>query len=122
MDDMVIFSSNKRGMHKSRQSIAQYLQNNLGVTLKDNWQVFRFDYIKCGKHYGRCLDFMGFKFYRNKTVLRKSIMLKATRKAKKLSKKNKATIYDIRQMMAYFGWIDCTDTYSMYERKEDMAA
>ena len=42
-------------------------------------------------------------------------MLKVTRKAKKLSKKEKITIYDIRQIMAYLGWIDCTDTYKMYE-------
>lgn len=116
MDDMVIFGSNKKVLHKMRERISEYLENNLGVKLKDNWQVFRFDYVKQGKHYGRCLDFMGFKFYRDKTILRKSIMLKATRKAKKISKKEKMTIYDIRQMMSYLGWIDCTDTYGMYEK------
>lgn len=116
MDDMVIFGSNKKVLHKVREKISLYLENNLGVELKDNWQVFRFDYIKNRKHYGRCLDFMGFKFYRDKTILRRSIMLKATRKAKKLSKKEKITIYDIRQMMAYLGWIDCSDTYGMYKK------
>ena len=116
MDDMVIFGSNKKVLHKVREKISLYLENNLGVELKDNWQVFRFDYIKNRKHYGRCLDFMGFKFYRDKTILRRSIMLKATRKAKKLSKKEKITIYDIRRMMAYLGWIDCSDTYGMYKK------
>lgn len=115
MDDMVIFGSNKRKLHKIREKISEYLYKELGVEMKDNWQVFRFDYIKCGKHYGRCLDFMGFKFYRDKTTLRRTIMLKATRKAKKMSKKEKVTIYDIRQMLSYLGWIDCTDTYCMYE-------
>ena len=43
-------------------------------------------------------------------------MLKATRKARKLSKKEKITIYDIRQMLSYLGWIDCTNTYGMYEK------
>lgn len=116
MDDMVIFSSNKRKLHKIKEKISERLEE-LGLTLKGNWQVFRFDYIKHGKHYGRCLDFMGFKFYRDKTILRKSIMLKACRKAKKISKKDKATIYDIRQMLSYIGWIDCTDTYNMYENR-----
>ena len=116
MDDMVIFGSNKRELHKMRKCISEYLQNNLGVQLKDNWQVFRFDYTRNNKRYGRCLDFMGFKFYRNRTILRESIMLKATRKAKKLSKKEKITIYDIRQMMSYLGWIDYTNTYGMYEK------
>lgn len=114
MDDMVIFGSNKRTLHRIREKISEYLRDNLGLQLKDNWQVFRFDYIKSGKHFGRPLDYMGFKFYRNKTILRKSIMFKATRKAKRISKKDKMTIYDIRQMMSYLGWIDCTDTYGMY--------
>lgn len=115
MDDMVIFGLNKRELHKMRKSIEEYLINKLGLQLKENWQVFRFDYLYKGKHRGRCLDFMGFKFYRDKTILRKSIMYKATRKAKKISKKDKPTIYDIRQIMSYLGWIDCTDTYKMYE-------
>lgn len=43
-------------------------------------------------------------------------MLKATRKARKISKKEKATILDARQMLSYLGWIDCTDTYDMYDK------
>lgn len=114
MDDMVIFGSNKRKLHEIRKCISDYLANNLGLTLKENWQVFRFDYIRKGKHYGRFLDFMGFRFYRDRTTLRKSIMLKASRKARAIGKKEKATVYDLRQMISYLGWIDCTDTYNFY--------
>lgn len=89
MDDMVIFGSNKRKLHKIRIAISKYLEE-LGLELKDNWQVFRFDYVKSGKHYGRPLDYMGFKFYRDKTILRTSIMLKSTRKAKKYTKRVKS--------------------------------
>lgn len=114
MDDMVIFCSNKKELHRMRDAISSYLNKNLGLTLKKNWQVFRFDYIKNGKRHGRCLDFIGFKFYRDKIVLRKSIMLKVSRKAKKMYKKDKATIHDIRQLLSYLGWLDYTDTYNMY--------
>lgn len=113
MDDMVIFGSNKKKLHKMRKSIEEYLKAE-GLQLKDNWQVFRFDYEKDGKRRGRDLDFMGFRFYRDRTILRKSIMLKANRKARKIGKKEKPTIYDIRQMLSYLGWIDATDTYRMY--------
>lgn len=117
MDDMVIFGSNKQVLHRIRQAISDYLDQELGLELKSNWQVFRFSYIdRNGKEQGRDLDFMGFRFYRNRTILRKSIMLKATRKARKISKKDKATILDARQMLSYLGWIDCTDTYCMYEK------
>ena len=108
MDDMVIFGSNKRVLHRMRQAISDYLGMELGLELKANWQVFRFSY---GNNQGRDLDFMGFRFYRNRTILRKSIMYKATRKARKISKKEKTTILDARQMLSYLGWIDCTDTY-----------
>ena len=114
MDDLVLFGSNKRKLHKARASIERYLKNELDLELKNNWQVFRFDYISKGGHCGRDLDFMGFRFFRDKTVLRKTIMLKATRKAKAISNKDKATLYDIRQILSYLGWIDCTDTYNMY--------
>ena len=115
MDDMIIFGSDKEDLHRKKDRIEIFLKEHLGLKLKDNWQVFRFDYITPdGKHRGRFLDYMGFRFYCDRTTMRKTIMLKATRKAKRLSKKDKPTIYDMRQMMAYLGWIDCTDTYGMY--------
>lgn len=117
MDDMVVFGSNKRELHTIRKEIEKYLSLELGLHLKDNWQVFRFDYVRGGKRYGRDLDFMGFRFFRDRTILRRSIMLKASRKARRIGKKDKATIYDIRQMLSYLGWIGCTDTYSMYENR-----
>lgn len=117
MDDMVVFGSNKKVLHRMREAISDYLVEELGLELKSNWQVFRFSYIDSdGNDRGRDLDFMGFRFYRNRTVLRKTIMYKATRKARKISKKEKPTIYDARQMLSYLGWIDCTDTYLMYQK------
>jgi retron-type reverse transcriptase len=114
MDDIVIFGSNKRKLHRIHQEIEKYLLEKLGLSIKDNWQVYRFDYIRGGEHFGRCLDFMGFKFYRDHVTLRRNIMLRAARKAKKLSRKEKPSIYEIRQMLAYIGWIDHTNTYGMY--------
>lgn len=114
MDDMVIFSSNKKKLAEMRKEIDNYLKDQLGLRLKENWQIYRFHYVKNGVDKGRDLDFLGFRFYRNKTTLRRSIMLKATRKAKKINTKEKATIYDIRQMLSYNGWLKYTDTYNMY--------
>lgn len=119
MDDMVIFGPNKRELHKMRKRIEQVLSINLGLELKGNWQVFLFDYVKKnGKRVGRDLDFMGFRFYRDKTTLRRQLMLKATRKARRIcKKKERKNIYDARQMLSYLGWIDATDTYTMYSKR-----
>lgn len=110
MDDMVIFGSNKKQLHEMRVKIEKYLDKNLGLELKKNWQVFRFDYN--GQF--RDLDFMGFRFYRDRITLRKSIMIKASRKARKIYKAEKPSVYSARQMLSYLGWIDHTDSYGFY--------
>ena len=115
MDDMVIFGANKRELHEMRRTIAEYLKRYLGLRMKGNWQVFRFHYItRKDKDIGRFLDFMGFRFYRNRVTLRRSIMLKASRKARHIYKTRKITIQSAKQMLSYLGWIDATDTYQMY--------
>lgn len=107
MDDMVLFCSNKRKLHQYRERIAQMLCDK-GLTLKDNWRIQRFDHSK-----GGCfLDYMGFRFYRGRTTLRRSIFYKISRKARKMGKK--PTIYQIRQFMSYIGWLNASDTYEAY--------
>lgn len=79
-------------------------------------QVFRFDYTekKTGKRKGRPLDFMGFQFYHDKTILRESIMLSCTRKVNRVAKKEKITWYDATAILSYMGYLSNTDTYDMY--------
>lgn len=119
MDDMVIFGSNKRELHEVQRKILWYLNEILGLDMNHKWQLFRFHYVKKnGKEIGRQLDFMGFQFFRNRTILRKSLMLRATRKARKISKKGiNRTAYDCRQMLSYKGWLTPTDTYNMYKSR-----
>lgn len=118
MDDMVIFGPNKRELHRIRREIEKYLNERLGLEMNPKWQVFLFHYVrKDGREIGRFLDFMGFRFYRNRTTLRRTLMLRATRKALKLGKKKCKSVYDCRQMLSYKGWITPTDTYGMYRKR-----
>lgn len=110
MDDMVILGSNKRRLHKIEIAINSYL-NNEELEMKYTHQVFL---LKYNETRGRCLDFMGFKFYRNRTTLRKKIYIRMCRKARKLYIKDKISIYECRQMLSYIGWLKCTDTYNAY--------
>lgn len=57
---------------------------------------------------------MGFQFYRDKTILRKSIMIRATRKAKRIGNKSSVNWHDASSMLSYMGWVSHTDTYNMY--------
>lgn len=104
MDDMVILDGNKRRLHRFRKEIETYLKNELGLELKDNWSVSRITNVNC-------IDYMGFRFFRNRTTLRKTIFLKAKRKARRMAKKDRKTVFEARQMISYLGWFDATDTY-----------
>lgn len=112
-DDIVIFGANKRKLWNTYDSIVKYL-GNLGLALNNRSQLFRFIYTKNGKDYGRDLDFMGYRFFRNKTILRRSIFYKMMRKARKIYKKDKPSIYELRQMMSYLGYIKSSDVYGAY--------
>lgn len=116
VDDFVLLSPNKKELHKAIKAISEYLEN-IELHLKSNYQVFKFAYTdKNGKTRGRPIDFMGFKFYRDRTVLRRGIMLRAVRKALKVSKKTKLNWYECTQLLCYLGWFKYTDTYKVFER------
>lgn len=118
MDDMIMFGSNKRVLHKIKDEVEKYLNRELDLQLNNKWQVFRFDYEYTDRNGkvvtgGRFLDFMGYRFYRNRTTLRRSVMLKATRKARRMKHPN---WYTASQMISYLGKFSETDTYGTYEQ------
>lgn len=118
MDDMVIFGANKRKLRRIKEEVERYLNTKLGLTLKENWQIFRFDYVfPDGRRVGRDLDFMGFRFFRDRTILRRKLMMRMSRKAERLRRKERKSVHDCRQMMSYLGWLDATDTYGFYKKR-----
>lgn len=112
MDDMIIFDSNKRKLHHVRNAVEDYI-NGIGLRLKENWQVFRFHTMN---NKGRFLDFMGFRFYRNRITLRRRIALKAMRKARHVGKKKYISTHDARQLLTYIGWTKCIDVYKWFRK------
>ncbi len=118
MDDIVIFGRNKKQLRKDFEKIREYI-TSLGLEVKGNYQIFRFDYFDKqdnNRRKGRPIDFMGFKFYRDKTTIRSSIFLKARRAVTRIRRKNKITWYDACQIVSYLGWFYVTDTYGAYKK------
>ena len=126
MDDMVILGKSKKKLHKIRKAIEMYLNDNLDLELKGDWQVFRFEYavMKDGKQIfdgngkqitkGRMLDFMGFQFHNDRTTIRKSNIESARRKANHIAKQGKISWYNASVMLSYMGMFRHTDTYGYY--------
>lgn len=106
MDDMVIFGNNKKSLHKMREEIDRRLNEN-GLQLKSNWQVCRLD--------KEPLDFMGFRFYRKHTALRKCIMFSITRKVRKAYRAGaNVSAGSAAAVISYLGWITHSDSYGMF--------
>lgn len=113
MDDMVILGHSKTNLHLIRLIICAELAF-IGLYMKHNWQVFEFDYAINGRHYGRDLDFMGFRFFIDRISIRRNIYYKICRKARRLHKKESITVHDARQMLSYNGWFKHTDSFRVY--------
>jgi RNA-directed DNA polymerase len=85
-DDLVILSNSKPYLHQLLADIKEYLQDNLKLTVKGNYQVFPVE--------KRGIDFVGYVFYHTHTLLRKSIkqnfarMLKKNRNAQSIASYN----------------------------------
>lgn len=105
MDDIVMIDFNKRRLRSKSYVMKQYLMD-LKLTLKRDFQLFKFDEMD---HYhnnpvGRCIDYMGFKFYRTRITLRKRTLTKLQRKTNKLFKRHLKGLY--------LNWYMCTQLLS----------
>lgn len=95
-DDMVILSENKEYLHNLRKEIQFYLKENLKLDLKSNYQVFPVE--------SRGIDFVGYVFFHDYTLMRKRIKKNFCRLVSKLNKKNiTAKDYQIRAC-SHLGW------------------
>lgn len=118
MDDMILFGRNKKLLHKQVRDIIDFIRS-IGMTIKKNWQVFRFDYLhkKSSKRRGRALDVLGFRFFRHKTILRKRLALSIMRAVKrilKLGKRVKAK--DAMSFMSRIGWLRHCNSKYFYDK------
>jgi retron-type reverse transcriptase len=64
-DDMVFLSNDKKYLHTLLFDIRKYLDENLKLTIKHNYQIFPVD--------ARGIDFVGYVYRHTHTLLRKSI-------------------------------------------------
>ena len=79
MDDIVILHSSKEYLHKLFREIEKFVANELDIQIKGNWQVFPTNV--------RGVDFLGYRVFKDYTLLRKSTALNYKRKMRDISKK-----------------------------------
>ncbi len=104
-DDIPLFADNKEDLHKAFKAIKRYMEEELHLTIKGNWQIFPIAENRYDKH-GRALDYVGYKFYRNQTLMRKSIKKNLCRTVSRLGGKEPSLSYkEFKMAIApWIGW------------------
>ena len=99
-DDIVVLHGDKPYLHQLLAEITEYLQTNLRLTVKGNYQVFPVD--------ARSIDFVGYRFYHTHTLLRKTIKQSFARSVKKGNKP--------ASIAAYYGWAKHCDSINIMNK------
>lgn len=98
VDDMVFIDTNKRKLRRALLSIKYFLlSKNYNITIKDNWQIW--------KIHSRPLDFVGYKFYKDKTKLRNKIFYHITRLVRRVKIRGYCNIHSARSLSSLLGWL-----------------
>lgn len=102
-DDIVIFGSNKRKLHQLRKKLSRELAKK-DLTLKPNYQIYKTDLEP--------LDYMGYRFYRDKTTLRKRILYRMNKNVTRWDKHHNSK--NASRVTSYMGWIKNSNSYNLY--------
>lgn len=96
-DDIVVLAEDKTKLHSVRDWFAEKLAA-IRLTLKPNWQVFPVE--------GRGVDFLGYRFFHGKTLVRRRIAYKFKRQMRKLRRNwhRIAPLTLLSSVMSYYGW------------------
>lgn len=98
-DDVVILGPDKGLLHDLRRMTEAYWRDRLNLTLKSNWQVSPVDV--------RGIDFLGYRFFRDYMLLRKSTALRFKRRIAQIKKRGHVMPARsiLCSVMSYHGWM-----------------
>ena len=112
MDDIVIFAGTKEKLWEIHRRVTAYIQENLHLNIKGNYQVFPTKV--------RGVDFVGYRFFGEYTLLRKSTAITFKRKMRSYRKKMEnnipPTYSEWCSYNSYQGWLMNCDSYRLYKK------
>ena len=107
MDDMVLFSGNRRKLKEAVEDLVYYAYTEFGLTIKPNWHIKKLD--ECG------VDMMGYVIYHNgKISIRSRNFIHARRLALRYLGKKRFSYKQAKRLVSYKGFFlhsDCRKAY-----------
>ena len=107
-DDIVILGESKERLHKVREEIKEYIEKNLKLNLKENYQIF--------PSRVRGVDFLGYRFFGNYILLRKRVLKNMKKALIKLRDKEVLNYNDNCTINSYKGWLNFCNSYRLKEK------
>lgn len=112
MDDVVIFASSKEELHEIHRKVTAYTRDYLHLNIKGNYQIFPTKV--------RGVDFVGYRFFGEYTLLRKSTATNFKRKMRACRKKMEnnipPTYSEWCSFNSYKGWLGNCDSYRLSKK------
>lgn len=118
MDNVTLADDSKKRLHAAVAWAGRHLAR-LGLKLKGDWQVFRFEYVRRdGSATGRAATAMGWVFHRDRTCVRERTLLRLSRVARRLGRRRAEgrpwSVGDCRALASLMGWVGHSDAYGWY--------
>lgn len=98
MDDIVILADSKERLHQVLRRIERYMAEELHLAIKDNYQIFPVE--------ARGIDYVGYRIWRNRVILRKTTfnrLRKTARRLNRTAKQRQLTQEELSSLFAYLG-------------------
>lgn len=112
MDDVVIFASSKEELHEIHRKVTAYTRDYLHLNIKGNYQIFPTKV--------RGVDFVGYRFFGEYTLLRKSTAINFKWKMRACRKKMEnnipPTYSEWCSFNSYKGWLGNCDSYRLFKK------
>lgn len=112
MDDCCIFAKTKEELHQLLAEMIEYFRVNLNLRIKGNYQIF--------PTFVRGVDFVGYRVFKDYTLLRKSTCIdmkkKMTAIGKKVESGKKMNYSEWCSINSYKGWLEVCDSYRLSEK------
>ncbi len=112
-DDFPFISTDKTLLHKLlHEFIEPYLRDELHLLVKGNWQVFPIARNSQDRH-GRALDFVGYKFFREQRLMRKSTKQNFCRMTRRLNRRRMNAKRYKQEICPWLGWAQHSDSRNL---------
>ena len=112
MDDVCVFSDSKENLRNILKTISDYTTNNLHLRIKENYQIF--------PSFVRGIDFVGYRCFRDYTLLRKSTCIGMkkclTRILQKIQSGEEINYSDYCSISSYEGWLKYCNAYRLRKK------